>query len=467
MGQKTAAEAKSAKSTAKPSRSSVAAARGRIIRTYGALDVGSFRISAMIIGETEMGELLVLGSSQRRSRGINCGDIAHVKKAAEAIREAIAQAEDDAQTSIQDVWIAYSGAGLGSDCASVSIPIDGRRVETEDVRDLMRDAAEKIQPFNRFVLHAQPAHFTLDQAHHVEDPCGLYAEHLGVEVHVTLAEGALLKNLREAVNNAHYKVAGVVAAPLASAQVCLTREERELGVALVEIGCDVTTVSVFYRGMLAGLSMLRMGSNSVTEGIASHFGIREFQAERLKCVAGSASASPTDHSEMIPVDGPSNAGSSVHGTDRHGNRVTGQIAIGADEQNRIPRAPLVAVVTQSMGQLMSRIDEALKSHGFSGPLAGQVVMTGGGAELHGLAEFAQGALARPVRIARIEPFAGLPAAQATPAASTLAGLCLYVANPPEDISQISMPHQDVHRPHGNWNPFAAAARMWHAARENF
>jgi cell division protein FtsA len=442
-------------------------ARGRMIRTFGAVDIGSFRICAMIIGETDMGEMFVMGSSQRESRGIRCGDVAHMDRAAEAIRKAVLLAEDDAGVQVSELWVSYSGSALGSDVASVEIPIDGRRIEPEDLRDLMRDAARALQPYDRRVLHAQPAHYTLDRSYLVEEPCNLHAETLGVEIHVTLADETMLRNLREAVQKAHYKVAGIVAAPLASAQVCLTREERELGIALVEIGCDVTTISVFARGMLAGLTILRSGSNAVTEGIASHFGIREFQAERLKCVAGSASASPTDHSEMIPVDGPSVAGGTAQGTDRHGERVTGQRAIGADEQNRISRAPLVAVVTQSMGQLMKRIDEALKTHGFNGPLAGQVVFTGGGAELHGLAEFAQGALGRPVRIARIARFAGLPAAQATPAGSTLAGLCLYVANPPEDIKRMGPVLQDVHRPAAGWNPFAALARMWHAARENF
>ena len=145
------------------------------------------------------------------------------------------------------------------------------------------------------VLHAQPAHYTLDGAHGVANPKGLHAEALGVDVHVTLAEGAPVRNLIEAVQTAHLDVEGVVASPLAAAYACLTREERDLGVALVEIGAQVTNVSVHAAGMLLGLKSIPIGSNDITDAIASSLGIRRSQAERLKCVSGSAIATPTDH----------------------------------------------------------------------------------------------------------------------------------------------------------------------------
>ncbi|MFU7527733.1 cell division protein FtsA [Qipengyuania sp. ASV99] len=410
--------------TRAPSRT--AAAKARYARIFGAVNVGSFRISAMIMGETETGELVVMGSGHRASQGIKRGYVTDMKAATYAIRDAVERAERNAGTSIQSVWIACAGAGLKSTVTRVEIEIGGRRIEEEDVEQLLIEAQGAIQPDGRSVLHAQPAHYTLDGAHGVANPRGLHAERLGVDVHVMLADGAPVRNLMEAVQNAHLEVEAVVAAPLASGYACLSPEERDLGVALVEIGSDVTNVSLFAAGMLLGLRAIPMGSGDITDAVASAFGIRRFQAERLKCVSGSAIASPTDHREMIPVYGPNETP----------GEASGPMARGADDKNRIARAELISVIVQSQSQLTGEIGKALKEMGFSGTRAGQVVLTGGGAELAGLAEFAQGALAMPVRIGRAPALTALPEAHATPGFAGLAGLCLYAAEDPVDIRAI-------------------------------
>ena len=433
-------------------------AKARLIRTFGAVNIGSFRISAMIMGETETGDLVILGSGHRASAGVKRGYVVDRKAATHAIRDAVERAEQNAETMINSVWVACSGAGLESYVFPSDIEIGGRRIEEEDIEHLLAQARAGVQPDGREVLHAQPAHFTLDGAHGVVDPLGLHAERLGVHVHVTLAQGAPLRNLKEAVHNAHFNVDGVVAAPLASAYACLSEEERDLGVALVEIGSDVTNVSVFAAGMLVGLRAIDMGSGHITDAIASSFGIRRSQAERLKCVAGSAIASLGDHREMIPVNGPN---------DTWEDGTSGPMARGADEKNRISRAELIAVVNQRLSALTQEIGTALKQLGFTGPGAGQIVLTGGGAELAGLAEFAQSALGMPVRLGRTPTLTGLPEAHATPGFATLAGLCLYAAASPKDIQSLKPRFQDVRSPAGGLNPLAALSRLWRASREYF
>jgi cell division protein FtsA len=407
--------------------------KARLTRVFGAVNVGSFRISAMIMGESESGELLVLGSGHRASAGVKRGYVTDMRAATYAIRDAVERAEKNAGLTVQSVWIACAGAGLGSHVASVDIEIGGRRIEEEDVELLLYQARGMIQPDGRTVLHAQPAHYTLDGAHGVANPRGLHAERLGVDIHVMLADGAPVRNLMEAVQSAHLDVEGVVAAPLAAGYACLTEEERDLGVALVEIGADVTNIAVFAAGMLLGLRAVPMGSGDITDAVASAFGIRRFQAERLKCVYGSAIASRSDHREMIPVSGPNDAG----GED--GAAGAAPLARGADEKNRISRAQLVSVVTQHLALLTTEVGKALKDMGFSGTRAGQVVLTGGGAEMAGMAEFAQGALGLPVRIGRTPDLKGLPEAHATPGFATLAGLCLYAAEDPVDVRSVSAP----------------------------
>ncbi len=441
-----------AKPAAKP-----ATAKARLAKIFGAVNVGSFRISAMIMGETETGELLVLGSGHRASQGIKRGYVTDMRAATYAIRDAVERAEKNAGTSIQSVWIACSGAGLSSRVSNVEIEIGGRRIEEEDVEHLLIEARDMIQPDGRTVLHAQPAHYTLDGAHGVANPRGLHAERLGVDVHVMLADGAPVRNLMEAVQNAHLEVEAVVAAPLASGYSSLSEEERELGVALVEIGSDVTNVSVFAGGMLLGLRAIPMGSGDITDAIASAFGIRRFQAERLKCVSGSAIASPSDHREMIPV----------HGPNEGAEEQSGPLARGADDKNRIARAELISVITQSQSQLSGEIGKALKEMGFSGSQAGQVVLTGGGAELAGLAEFTQSALAMPVRIGRTPALTGLPEAHATPGFAGLAGLCLYAAEDPVDIRSVGSRFTTGSNFGGSFGSMFAFGRWWRAMREYF
>ena len=440
-----------------------AAPARRLARTFAAVNVGSFRISAMIMGETDTGELQVLGSGHRASAGIKRGYVTDMQAATFAIRDAVERAEKSANSNVRSVWIACAGAGLASNVASVDIEIGGRRIEDEDVDQLLLHARDMIQPDGRTVLHAQPAHYTLDGAHGVANPRGLHAERLGVDIHVMLADGAPVRNLTEAVQNAHLEVEGVVAAPLAAGHACLSLEERELGVALVEIGADVTNVAVFAGGMLLGLRAVPMGSADITDAIASSFGIRRSQAERLKCVAGSAVASPADHRELIPVNGPGEGG---EGQD--GGVTAGPLARGADDKNRIVRAELVSVVTQHLAILTGEIGKALKEMGFSGTRAGQVVLTGGGAELAGMADFVQGALGMPVRLGRPPQLPGMPEAHHAPGFATLAGLCLYAAEDPIDIRAVGVGRAPIYRGFAPESGFMALfLRLVRAVKEYF
>ena len=422
----------------------------RVTRAYAAVNIGSFRVSCMILGQDDTGAFQVLGSSHRRAEGVKRGYVTDMAAASDAIRQAVEKAEATARTTIASVTIGCAGAGLSSKVASVEIAIGGRRIEEDDIDHLLAAARDMLQPDGRMVLHAQPAHYTLDGAHGVANPKGLHAETLGVDIHVVMAEGAPVRNLIEAVQNAHLDVDAVVASPLASAYACLSPEERELGVALVEIGAQVTNVSVHAGGMLLGLKSIPVGSNDITDALASSLGIRRNQAERLKCVSGSAIATPSDHREMVPVGGP-------------GEEHVLPLARGADEQNRIARAELVGVVTERLSYLASEIGKSLKTLGFSGAGAGRVVLSGGGAELHGAAEFMQGALGRAVRVGKPPQIAGLPEAHATPGFATLAGLCLYAADDPVDIRSVESRTATIRRFAG----FGAVTRVLQAVRDYF
>ena len=422
----------------------------RITRVFGAVNIGSFRISAIVAGINEMGDMVVLGSGHRASQGVKRGYVTDMAAATYAVRDAIDRAEKMADTAVQKVWIGCSGAGLASRIDQFDAEIGGRRIEQEDIDQLLIAARDVIQPDGRMVLHAQPAQYRLDGAHGVANPKGLHAERLGVDIHVMMADGAPIRNLTEAVQSAHLEVEAVVASPIAAGHACLSPEERDLGVALVEFGAELTNVAIYEQGMLKDMMAIPMGSADLTDAVASAFGIRRFQAERLKCVNGSAIASPHDHREMIPVNAPGEEGS-------------GPLARHADDKNRVPRAELIGVITGQLGVVMEEVNKSLKAMHFTGQRAKQVVITGGGAELVGLADYAQAAIGKPVRIGRVPHLSGLAEAHVKPGFSTLAGLVLYAAADPVDIRSTSRSAQRTMKLGG----LGTVGRVYQALKEYF
>ena len=326
------------------------------------------------------------------------------------------------------MYVGFSAGGLVSNVASVEVAIGGERIEKHDVDQLLLVGRNSIDDGGRMILHALPALYTLDGLQGVKKPLGLHADRLGVDIHVIGAEPSPVRNLDLCVRSAHLGVEAIVASPLAAGMACLTEEEREMGVALVELGAGVTNISVFVGGVLAGLSSIPMGGIDITDDIASAFGTRRIEAERLKCFYGSASTSPRDNHDMIEL-------SPMAGSED-----------GA-EPTRITRAQLISVIRQRLEHLMGEIADALKELGFAGPFGRQVVITGGGSELKGMADYVQGVLGRAVRVGRPR-MPGLPEAHGGPAFSTLAGLAQFAASGELDLRTVAGPIQPVQKAAG-------------------
>ncbi|MDB5672336.1 MAG: ftsA [Alphaproteobacteria bacterium] len=397
-------------------------------RLVTALDVGSSKVSALIAEPNEDGSLRILGTGQRQSQGVRRGFIADMERTESTIREAVEQAERIAATGIENVFVGFSAGGLVSTVASVELAIGGRRVQKEDIDQLLGVGRDSIDAEGRMILHAMPALYTLDGLQGVKKPLGLHADKLAVDIHVISADPSPVRNLDLCVRSAHLGVEAIVASPVAAGKACLSEEERELGVALVELGAGVTNVSVFAGGMLVGLKSLSVGGSDITDDIASAFGTRRTEAERMKCFYGSAMTSPRDNHDMIelkPIAG------SEEGT----------------EAARITRAQLIAVIRQRLEHLVGEIATALKDLGFGGPFGRQVVLTGGGAELKGMADYAQGVLGRAVRVGR-PSVPGLPEAHSGPAFTTLVGLAQFAASNELDLRTIVAPDSAVQKPTG-------------------
>lgn len=386
----------------------------RSARTIAALDVGTSKVAALIaeVGPNEETPR-VIGVHQLGCKGLVAGLVADMEVTERAIRQAMEKAERNAGVTVDEVTVAVSAGGLDSDVASVEVDIGGNRIERADIDNVLSEGRARIDAGARTILHAEPAIYTLDGKTPVMNPLGFHADTLGVDIHIVTADTPPIRNLDVAVRNADLGVRSIVAAPVASGIACLDEEERDLGVALVEIGAGVTNIAVYARGMLVGLAAVAMGSDDITADIAAALATRRQAAERLKAVKGSASSSPRDNHEYIEVPplGPGEP----------------------DEGTRVPRAQLVAIIRARLDALFAAVGEELDGIGFRGPRGCQVVLTGGGAELTGIADYAEGALSRQVRIGRPRGLAGLPQAQQSSAFAALAGLALFTARAPGDL----------------------------------
>ncbi len=395
----------------------------RTERVLAAVDVGTSKVAALIAmadGETPP---RVIGAGVRASNGLKRGLVADMARTEQAIRAAMMQAEKAAGVEIESVIVNLSAGNLDSDVTSVEIDIAGHRITDADVTALLAAGRaridETISRAGRSTLHAEPTLYTIDGLEGVMNPRGFHADRLAVDIHVLTAATPPCRNLDIAVRQAHLDVESIVASGVATSMSVLNDEERELGVAVVEIGAGVTTVAVHGGGMLAGLVSVPVGAADITADIAASFATKRSVAERLKTLSGAATAAPRDNHDMIdvppldPDDG--------------------------QELRRVTRAELIAVIRARLDQIFGDVDRALRDLGFAGPAGRQVVLTGGGAELRGIADFAQGALARNVRIGRPRGLVGLPEAQSTAAFSTLAGLILHGSAPRLDLARMPVP----------------------------
>ena len=385
---------------------------------FTALDIGSSKVSAMIVTRDPDGRLRVLGTGQRESRGVKRGYITDMEASEVAVREAVELAERMSGVTVDDVWASFGAKSLISDLANVEVELGGHQVEQADIDQLLVAGRNAIDRTGQLVLHAHPALFTIDRNQGVKQPIGLFADRLGVDIHVVAADAAPLKNIDYVIRSAHLGVNAIIASPVAAAVACLTEEEREIGVALIELGADVTNVSLHAGGMLVGLRSIELGARDITDDIACAFGIQRRDAERLKTFYGSAMTSPRDNHEMIDAR-------SV-GSDDHA------------EPLRLTRAQLMTVIRARIETLTGEIELALKALGFTGPVGRQVVVTGGGSELKNIADYMQGVLGRAVRVGRPRGITGLPEAHSGPAFATLVGLANLAASGTGDIRDIAV-----------------------------
>jgi cell division protein FtsA len=370
------------------------------------LDVGSSKTCALIAEiDEEQVRFLALGAAE--SKGLRKGLIVNLDSTVSSIRRAVEEAEGVAGVPVESALVGVAGAhvrGVNSR-GGVTLGHRARDIARDDVRRAI-DAARNITlPEDREVLHVLPHEFIVDAQVGIRDAIGMVGQRLEANVHLVTSSVAATQNLVTAANRAGILISDTVLEPLASAESCLTQDERELGCCLLDIGGGTTEVIVYGGGVVRHTSAVPVGGDHFTNDLAVGLRTPIPEAEKIKRRYGCVSASFLQEED-------------------------GAIEI-ASVGDRPPRTIFARMLTDIIEprafELLSLIRDDLQRAGLTGQIPAGLVLAGGGARLRGLDEMAEHGFHLPVRIAEPKGLADLPELVAQPEYATAVGLVMYGA----------------------------------------
>ncbi len=391
---------------------------------FGVLDIGTTKI-VCLIGRTESdGSLRALGFGWQKGRGIRGGGIVDLDAAEKAIRVAVGQAEDMADTRLHSVTVNLTCGQPESRLFNVQWPVGGRAVEEQDVRRVVHEARVRAAADGREVIHALPLTFSVDQTDGVTDPRGLFCEELTARLHIVDAMSTALRSLGACIARCDLDVGELVSAPMASGLATLVADERELGATVIDMGGGTTGMAVFAEGQLLHTAQLPVGGQHVTNDLARMLSTPVVHAERLKTLYGNAQPCKDDEREMLPVP--------LVGEEEH------QIA-------KVPRSMVVNVIRPRLEETFEMVKERLDNSGLTRAAGTRVVLTGGACQLAGARDLAGRILNKQVRLGRPSALRGLPDSATGPAFATAAGLLAWTAGEGRTMRDVDL---EVDRPTG-------------------
>src|SRR5580693_7707711 len=281
-------------------------------RLVAGLDIGSAKTTAVIaevVGDLPKHPTVnILGVGQARTTGLRRGVVADIEETTRSIRKAMEDAERMAGAHVDEVFAGIAGAHVEAMTSSGVVAVNGEEITRADVERANDVARAQAVPTDRELLHAIPQEYTVDRNVGIRDPVGMIGTRLETEMYLITIGASPAMNLRKAVERAGYKVRELVLEPLASALSVLTEEEKELGVALVEMGAGSTDLAIFHEGKIRHLGTVAFGGNNVTNDIVLGLKVTQDDAERLKERYGCAHESMADPELSIALPGTSAQG---------------------------------------------------------------------------------------------------------------------------------------------------------------
>ena len=379
-------------------------------RLVAGLDIGSAKTTA-IIGEV-VGDLpkhpviKVLGVGQARTTGMRRGVVADIEETTRSIRKAIQDAERMAGVQVLEVYSGIAGEHVQAMISKGIVAVSQDEISRSDVERANEVARAVAIPAERELLHAIPQEYAVDKNAGIRDPIGMSGTRLETEMYLVTIGSSPALNLRKSVERAGYTVRELVLEPLASALATLTEDEKELGVALVEMGAGTTDLAIFHEGKIRHLGTIAFGGNNVTSDIVHGLGVTQGDAERLKERYGCAYEPLVDPADVIQLP------STVAQGDR-----------------QIPRELLAHIIHQRMDEIFNLVQTEIGNAGYAGKLSAGVVLTGGAAAMQGCAELAGDVFGTGVRVGvPAENLSGLSDSVEAPRFATVVGLAQYGAS---------------------------------------
>ena len=339
------------------------------------LDIGTSKIIAVVAEVDTDGRLQIIGTGSHESKGLKKGVVVNIDTTVAAIQRALEEAELMADRKIARVFTGIAGSHIKSFNSHGMVAIKDREVSQFDIDRVIETARAVNIPTDQQILHILTQEFIIDGQEDVREPMGMSGMRLEVKVHIVTGAVSAAQNIVKCVRRCGLEVGDLILQPLASSLACLTEDERELGVALVDIGGGTTDVAVFTQGAIRHTAVIPIAGDQITNDIAMALRTPTPEAEDIKTRHGVALQRLAGADEMIEVAG-----------------------IGERAPRSMSRQALAAVIEPRVEELFQLVQQSLRESGYEELLSSGIVLTGGSAALPGLIELGEEMFSMPVRI---------------------------------------------------------------------
>ena len=366
------------------------------------LDIGTSKVVAVVAEATREGDIEVVGLGSQPSRGLRSGVVVDIESTTQAIKKSIQEAESMAGCHISSCYVGISGSHIRGLNSEGVVPIRDGEVKYGDVDRVIETAQAMAIPADQKLLHVLPRDYIIDKQDGIKEPLGMAGARLEAKVHLVTCSENSSQNIHKCVSACGLDIEAFVLEPLASSYSVLTKDEKELGVCLLDIGCGTTDIAVFTDGSISYTDIIPIAGDHVTHDIAEALRTPPTQAEDIKQRYGCAVSSLTQAAEMMMVPG-----------------------MGGRPERELSRQSLADVLERRYVEIFSMAQQKLSLSGFESLIPAGVVLTGGASKVEGAIELAEEVFHAPVRLGSPNTIGGFTEVIHNPVYATSIGLLLY------------------------------------------
>jgi len=365
------------------------------------LDVGTTK-TCVIVGEVTNSGIDIIGIGTHPSSGLQKGVVVNVDSTVDSIKRAVEEAELMSECEIRSVLTGIAGSHIKGLNSYGIVAVKGGEVDEYDVKRALEAAKAIAIPLDRKVIHILPQYYNVDDQDGVKNPIGMSGVRLEAKVHVVTGSVTSIQNIIKSVNRVGLDVKDVILEPLASSEAILSQDEKDLGVALIDIGGGTTDIAVFAEGSIQHTAVLPLGGNYVTNDISVGLRTPVLEAEKIKIRYGCTYTPLIPQNEIIEVP-----------------------SVGGRDPRNVSRQVLGEIIEPRIEEILGLVHREIVKSGYDDLLAAGIVLTGGTAILEGITELAEQVFNVPVRKGYPVGVGGITDVINSPMYTTGVGLVVY------------------------------------------